>query len=120
MGAGSFGQPWAAPALGKSRSTPPARCVASGWRGGDRESTTVCLHRLERQLSWGGYCGCAVWRAWPASKQQGCFSGRRWRGERCARLRGHGEGAELSSSALGGEGYLERLCVPTVSLTPCR
>lgn len=54
MGAGSFGQPWAAPALGKSRSTPPARCVASGWRGGDRESTTVCLHRLERQLSWGG------------------------------------------------------------------
>lgn len=46
------------------------------------------------------------------------------RRERRARLRGHRDGdvggghTEPSSPAPGGEGYLERLCVPTVSLTP--
>lgn len=38
MGAGSFGQPWAAPALGKSRSTPPStvRCIGvAGGRQGE-------------------------------------------------------------------------------------
>lgn len=52
MGAGCFGQAWDVPALGKSRSPPRHGALHRG--GGDRESTTVCLHRLERQLSWGG------------------------------------------------------------------
>ncbi|XP_055645757.1 translation initiation factor IF-2-like [Falco peregrinus] len=100
LGAGCSDPAQAAAAPGHSRT--PRHCGLHGGGGGGA-GPTVCLHRLERQPRW-GRGGCAVWRAWPASKQRGCFSGRRQGGGRCARLRGHGEGAKPPSPAPGRGG----------------